>query len=69
MKAPNGVVRVNALELLIEAFPLQDPNSSREERDELIQKQFDILQVVHYKQLSAIYHNIVYSCLKCSFLR
>ena len=45
MQACNGDVRANSLELLVEAFPLLDLNYSHEERDKLMQKQFDILQV------------------------
>jgi condensin-2 complex subunit G2 len=39
------MVRANAAALLIDAFPLQNPDSSNEEVDNLLQKQFDILQV------------------------
>jgi len=39
------MVRANASALLIDAFPLQNPDATNEEADELLQKQFDILQV------------------------
>lgn len=39
------MVRANASALLIDAFPLQNPDASNEEADEFLQKQFDILQV------------------------
>ena len=41
----NASVRANAAALLMDAFPLQDPESSKEDSDALTQKQFDILQV------------------------
>lgn len=45
LNAPNPIVRKNAVTLLVDAFPLQNPNSSDEEVDELMQKQFDHLTV------------------------
>lgn len=39
------MVRANAAALLIDAFPLQNPDANNEEVDNLLQKQFDILQV------------------------
>ena len=41
----NVDVRANAASLLIDAFPLQNPESTREENDELIQKQITVLLV------------------------
>ncbi|XP_033124191.1 condensin-2 complex subunit G2-like [Anneissia japonica] len=43
LKVANGTVRANSITLLIDAFPLQDPKETKEERDNLLQKQFDIL--------------------------
>ncbi len=40
----NASVRANAAALLVDAFPLQDPESNKEDSDVLTQKQFDILQ-------------------------
>ncbi|XP_070535793.1 condensin-2 complex subunit G2-like [Ptychodera flava] len=44
LKVANGGVRANAASLLLDAFPLEDPNSGTAKNDELIQKQFDALQ-------------------------
>ncbi|XP_077993869.1 condensin-2 complex subunit G2-like [Glandiceps talaboti] len=44
LKVANGSVRANAASLLLDAFPLSDPNAENEKRDELLQKQFDALQ-------------------------
>ena len=41
----NASVRANAAALLVDTFPLQDPESNKEDSDALTQKQFDILQV------------------------
>jgi hypothetical protein len=38
-------VRRNAVTLLTDAFPLQNPEASAEETDAIIQKQFDMLAV------------------------
>ncbi|XP_030855770.1 condensin-2 complex subunit G2 [Strongylocentrotus purpuratus] len=43
-KVANASVRANAAALLIDAFPLQDPEANKEETDALLQKQIDILQ-------------------------
>ncbi|KAK9830117.1 hypothetical protein WJX72_009857 [[Myrmecia] bisecta] len=43
MAAANPAVRRNALLLLIDAFPLQDPDAANEETDELLSRQFSIL--------------------------
>ncbi|KAL0037621.1 hypothetical protein WJX77_005190 [Trebouxia sp. C0004] len=43
LAAANAGVRNNALQLLIDAFPLQDTSSSAEESDELLQQQFEEL--------------------------
>ncbi|XP_041457703.1 condensin-2 complex subunit G2-like [Lytechinus variegatus] len=43
-KVANSSVRANAAALLIDAFPLQDPEANKEETDALLQKQIDILQ-------------------------
>ncbi|EGD83553.1 hypothetical protein PTSG_04158 [Salpingoeca rosetta] len=38
----NAIVRANAASLLFAAFPLQDPQALRQEREELLQKQFEV---------------------------
>ena len=38
-------VRANAAGLLLDAFPLQDPDSTREQIDTILQKQFDVMVV------------------------
>ena len=45
LQVANSSVRANAASLLIEAFPLQDPEANREDTDALMQKQIDILEV------------------------
>ncbi|BDA48499.1 Condensin-2 complex subunit G2 [Coccomyxa sp. Obi] len=40
LAAANPAVRRNALGVLLDAFPLQDPDASNEETDELLSKQF-----------------------------
>ena len=40
----NSNVRRNALLLLIDMFPLEDPNASKEENDILLDKQFVFLE-------------------------
>ncbi|XP_033625419.1 condensin-2 complex subunit G2-like [Asterias rubens] len=44
VKVANASVRANAAALLVDTFPLQDPESNKEDSDALTQKQFDILQ-------------------------
>ena len=41
----NVYVRANAATLFLDAFPLQDPDWSREEIDTVMQKQFDVMMV------------------------
>ncbi|KAK9808548.1 hypothetical protein WJX73_007262 [Symbiochloris irregularis] len=41
--AANASVRLNALALLVDAFPLQDPSAPNDETNELLAKQFTIL--------------------------
>ena len=45
LKVANVYVRANAATLFLDAFPLQDPDSSREEMDAVMQKQFDAMTV------------------------
>ena len=45
VKVANSDVRANAACLFLDAFPLQDNECSREERDAILQKQFDFLKV------------------------
>ena len=45
LKVANGLVRANAASLMIDAFPLRNPTDSAQENDELLQKQFDLLDV------------------------
>ncbi len=44
-QAANGNVRANAAALLVEAFPLQNPEAGVSEIDEVMQKQFLFLSV------------------------
>ncbi|XP_013379950.1 condensin-2 complex subunit G2-like [Lingula anatina] len=46
LKVANGNVRANAAALMIDAFPLQNPEDNVEEIDRLMQKQFDMLQTL-----------------------
>ncbi len=41
----NGLVRANAIAILLDAFPLIDTDASNEETDNLLQKQFDLFLV------------------------
>ncbi|XP_048579547.1 condensin-2 complex subunit G2 isoform X2 [Nematostella vectensis] len=43
-KVANPLVRANAAAILVDAFPLQNPDANNEEIDALLQKQFDLLQ-------------------------
>lgn len=45
LKVAHPHVRANAASLLLDAFPLHDPDSSREQTDQVMQKQFDIMMV------------------------
>ncbi len=45
LKVAQSHVRANAASLLLDAFPLQDPNQTREQTDSLLQKQFDLMTV------------------------
>ena len=45
LKVANIYVRANAATLFLDAFPLQDPDWSREEIDDVMQKQFDAMTV------------------------
>jgi condensin-2 complex subunit G2 len=45
LNVANPVVRRNAASLLMEAFPLQDPDARQLETDALLQKQFTALEV------------------------
>ena len=42
------MVRANAVALLTDTFPLQNPDAGNEEIDALLQKQFDILKVCRH---------------------
>ena len=48
LNVANPVVRKNACSLLIDAFPLQDPELPQREIDELLQKQFNLLETLLY---------------------
>ena len=50
LKVANPEVRANACTLLLDAFPLQDPDSTREEIDGVMQKQFDAMIVSFIEQ-------------------
>lgn len=41
----NCHVRANAVCLMLDAFPLHDPSTTREECDTVLQKQFDLMTV------------------------
>lgn len=45
LKVAHPHVRANAANLLLDAFPLHDPDSTREQVDEIMQKQFDSMMV------------------------
>ncbi|KAL2348315.1 hypothetical protein Fmac_002315 [Flemingia macrophylla] len=44
LQAANSNVRQNALHLLLDMFPLEDPDATKEEKDTLLDKQFFILE-------------------------
>ncbi|XP_071943321.1 condensin-2 complex subunit G2-like isoform X2 [Antedon mediterranea] len=48
LKVANGTVRANSIAILVDTFPLLDPEHTNEERDILLQKQFDILSELLY---------------------
>ena len=48
----NADVRANAACLFLDTFPLQVTDSTREERDVMLQKQFDILKVSSHHAVS-----------------
>ena len=45
VQVANPHVRANAAVLMLDAFPLHDPDSTREECDTTLQKQFDLMTV------------------------
>jgi hypothetical protein len=55
LKVANVYVRANAATLFLDAFPLQDPDSSREEIDAAMQKQFDAMTVRIGREWSCMY--------------
>eukprot|EP01119_Soliformovum_irregulare_P001617 TRINITY_DN11343_c0_g1_i1.p1 TRINITY_DN11343_c0_g1~~TRINITY_DN11343_c0_g1_i1.p1 ORF type:complete len:679 (-),score=214.77 TRINITY_DN11343_c0_g1_i1:86-2122(-) len=50
LKVSNHIVRKNAAMLLIDAFPLNDPDARQKDTDQLLQKQFDVLQMLLYDE-------------------
>ncbi len=48
LNVANPLVRRNAATILVESFPLQDPDAPQRETDELLQKQFSTLEVHHF---------------------
>lgn len=46
LKVANPLVRVNATAILMDVFPLQDPDSKIEETNKLMQKQFDTIMIL-----------------------
>lgn len=44
LKVANSDVRRNALHLLIDVFPLEDPDATREAKDTLLHKQFFLIE-------------------------
>ena len=47
LKVANAQVRANSAAILVDVFPLQDPDANMEDNDTLMQKQFDTLEVRH----------------------
>ena len=45
IQVANACVRANAAALLFDGFPLCEPDVGKEEADELLQRQFDIMRV------------------------
>lgn len=45
LKVAHPHVRANAAFLLLDAFPLQDPETTREQTNDMLQKQFDAMMV------------------------
>lgn len=45
LKVANSHVRANAATLLMDVFPLYDPECSEEDVDQSVQHQFDIMRV------------------------
>lgn len=41
----NPTVRANAVAIMLDVFPLYDPESSKEDMDKEIQRQFDLIKV------------------------
>ena len=41
----NSIVRANAVAIMLDVFPLYDPESSKEDMDNEIQRQFDLIKV------------------------
>jgi len=54
LKVANPMVRRNSALLLVDAFPLQDPEASNEEMDAMLQKQFDAIQAMIQDPCSAV---------------
>lgn len=54
LKVANPMVRRNSAALVVDAFPLQDPDLSNEEIDALLQKQFDAIQSMLQDPCSAV---------------
>ena len=62
LKVANPEVRANACTLLLDAFPLQDPDSTREEIDGVMQKQFDgmiVSFIISYSFINVEYSSTV----------
>ena len=45
LKVAHSHVRANAAFLLLDTFPLQDPDATREQTNDVLQKQFDAMMV------------------------
>ena len=45
LRVANDYVRANAVTLMMDAFPLVDPNASKEDVDSEIQRQVDLMKV------------------------
>ncbi|CAH1776019.1 unnamed protein product [Owenia fusiformis] len=67
LKVANSTIRGNAVSLLIDAFPLQNPDSTVEELDFIMQKQFDALDTLLKDPCPSVRATVVYGvCHICN---
>ena len=64
LTSTNPIVRSNAATLFFSAFPVKDPDLSRQELDETIQRQFDLIQELLKDPYSLVRNISVVSSLK-----